>query len=44
MSRANVYVVERAIAAINARDTDAYLACCTESVELLLPLAGAEYL
>ena len=36
--------VERAIAAINARDIDAYLACCTENVELLLPMAGAEYL
>ena len=36
--------VGRAIAAINARDIDAYLACCTENVELLLPMAGAEYL
>ena len=34
----------RAIAAINARDIDAYLACCTENVELLLPMVGAEYL
>ncbi len=41
-----VDTVGRAIAAINARDIDAYLACCTENVELWTPLAplGAEYL
>jgi hypothetical protein len=39
MSRANVQMVERAIAAVNARDVDAYLACCTESVRLQTPLA-----
>jgi ketosteroid isomerase-like protein len=44
MSQENVETVGRAIAAINARDIDAYLACCTENVELLMPLAGAEYL
>ena len=44
MSQENVETVRRAIAAINARDIDAYLACCTENVELLLPMAGAEYL
>jgi ketosteroid isomerase-like protein len=44
MSQENVETVERAIAAINARDIDAYLACCTENVELLLPMVGAEYL
>ena len=44
MSEENVRLVERAIAAINARDIDGYLACCTENVELLLPMAGAEYL
>jgi ketosteroid isomerase-like protein len=45
MSQQNVETVERAIAAINAREIDAYLACCTENVELLTPLAavGAEY-
>jgi ketosteroid isomerase-like protein len=45
MSQENVATVERAIAAINARDIDGYLACCTENVELLTPLAplGAEY-
>ena len=44
MSGENVETVERAIAAINARDIDAYLACCTENVELLLPMVGAQYL
>ena len=44
MSQENVETVGRAIAAINARDIDGYLACCTENVELLTPLAGAEYL
>ena len=45
MSQENVETVGRAIAAINARDMDGYLACCTEDVELLTPLAllGAEY-
>jgi ketosteroid isomerase-like protein len=44
VSQENVETVRQAIAAINARDIDAYLACCTENVELLLPMAGAEYL
>src|SRR3984893_7983456 len=44
MSQDNVETVRRAIAAINARDIDAYLDFCTEDVELLMPLAGAEYL
>jgi ketosteroid isomerase-like protein len=44
MSEENVETVGRAIAAINARDIDAYHACCTENVELLLLMAGAEYL
>jgi hypothetical protein len=39
MSEQNVEVVERAIAAINARDIDGYLACCTEDVVLRTPLA-----
>jgi hypothetical protein len=45
MSQEIVDTVERAIAAINARDIGAYLACCTENVELLTPLAavGGEY-
>ena len=44
MSQENVETVGRAIAAINARDIDAYLACCTEHVELLTPFVGADYL
>jgi ketosteroid isomerase-like protein len=45
MSQENAETVRRAIAAINARDIDAYLACCTENVELLIPASvGAEYL
>src|SRR6476620_922750 len=44
MSSENVETVRRAIAAINARDIDAYLAWCTENVELWAPMAGAEYL
>ena len=45
MSEEKVELVERAIAAINARDVEGYLACCTDNVELLTPLAsiGAEY-
>jgi ketosteroid isomerase-like protein len=40
-----VETVRRAIATINARDIDAYLACCTENVELLIAESvGAEYL
>jgi ketosteroid isomerase-like protein len=44
MSQESVETVGRAIAAINARGIDAYLACCTENVELLLPMVGAQYL
>jgi ketosteroid isomerase-like protein len=44
VSEENVELVRRAITAINARDIDAYLACCTENVELLLPMVGAQYL
>ncbi len=40
MSRQNVEVVERAVAAINARDIDSYLACCTEDIELWTPLTA----
>lgn len=43
MSQEDVETVRRAIAAINARDIEAYLARCTENVELLLPMAGSEY-
>jgi hypothetical protein len=45
MSQENVETVWRAIAAINARDIDAYLACCTEEVQLsVAESVGAEYL
>jgi ketosteroid isomerase-like protein len=45
VSQENVELVERAVAAINARDIDGYLACCTENVKLVTPLAavGGEY-
>ena len=39
MSQENVELVERAVAAVNARDIDAYLACCTEDIELWTPMA-----
>jgi ketosteroid isomerase-like protein len=44
MSRDNV-VVERAVAAVNARDIDGYLSCCTEEIELRTPwvAVGAVY-
>jgi ketosteroid isomerase-like protein len=40
MSQENVELVERAVAAVNARDIDAYLACCTEDIELRMPAAS----
>jgi ketosteroid isomerase-like protein len=40
MSQENLDVVARAIAAINARDIDGYLDCCTEDVELRTPMAA----
>ena len=44
MSQENVETVRRAIAAINARDIDAYLDYCTENVELLIAESvGAQY-
>jgi ketosteroid isomerase-like protein len=44
MSQDNLETVGRAIAAINARDIHGYRDCCTANVELVLPMAGAEYL
>jgi ketosteroid isomerase-like protein len=38
VSREKMDVVRRAVAALNARDLDGYLACCTEDVELHTPL------
>ena len=40
MSQDNVRLVERAIAAINARDIESYRACCTEDVKLETPMAA----
>jgi hypothetical protein len=40
MSQENLRLVERAIAAINARDVEGYLACCTENVKLETPVAA----
>jgi ketosteroid isomerase-like protein len=40
MLQENVRLVERAIAAINARDIEGYLACCTENVKLETPMAA----
>jgi ketosteroid isomerase-like protein len=39
MSQENVEIVKKAIAAINERDVEGYLACCTEDVQLITPLA-----
>jgi len=45
MSQENVEIVKRAIGAVNDRDIDRYLACCTEDVQMWTPLAsiGAVY-
>jgi len=40
MPQENVRLVERAIAAINARDIESYRACCTEDVKLETPMAA----
>ena len=34
MSQENVEIVQRAIAAVNDRDIDGYLACCTADVRM----------
>ena len=39
MSQENVETVKRAVAAINQRDIDGYLACCTKDVQLTTPTA-----
>src|SRR2546423_505325 len=43
MSQENVEIVERVTAALNDRDLEGYLACCTEGVQLRTPLFGGEY-
>jgi ketosteroid isomerase-like protein len=42
MSQENVEIVERAVAAVNDRDIDGYLACCTEDIQLQTPLTPIE--
>src|SRR5215216_7697721 len=42
MSQQDAKVVEYAIAAINERDTDRYLACCTEDIQLQPPWTAVE--
>jgi ketosteroid isomerase-like protein len=39
MSEENVEIVKRAVAALNERDIDRYLAGCTEDIEVRTPLA-----
>ena len=39
MSEENVELVKRAVASVNQRDIDGYLACCTEDVQLITPVA-----
>ena len=45
MSQENIEVVKRAVAAVNQRDIDGYLARCTEDVQLITPVAevGGSY-
>ena len=42
MSQENVEVVKRAIAAVNDRDIDGYLACCTADVRMENPMMAIE--
>jgi ketosteroid isomerase-like protein len=42
MSQENVQAVKRAIAAVNERDVDRYLACCTADVQLQPAWAAIE--
>ena len=42
MSQANLELVERVVAAVNERDVDGYLACCTDDVKLRPPWAAVE--
>jgi ketosteroid isomerase-like protein len=43
MSQENVEVVKRVVEAINQRDIEGYLACCTEDVQLITPAIGGAY-
>lgn len=42
MTRENVTTVQLAVAALNDRDVDTYLACCVEDVELRTPVTPIE--
>jgi hypothetical protein len=42
MSQENVEVVKRAVAAVNARDIESYLACCTADVRMENPVAAIQ--
>ena len=42
ISEENVELVKRAVASVNQRDIDGYLACCTEDVQLITPLADVD--
>jgi ketosteroid isomerase-like protein len=43
VSEENVGIVRRAVAALNERDLGDYLTCCSEDVELHLPVVGGVY-
>ena len=42
MSQENVEVVKRAVAAVNGRDLESYLACCTADVRMENPVAAIQ--
>jgi ketosteroid isomerase-like protein len=42
LSHQNLEVVDRLIAAVNERDVDGYVACCTEDIRLQTPWAPVE--
>jgi ketosteroid isomerase-like protein len=42
MSRKNVELAERVVAAVNERDVEGYLACCADDVKLRTPWAAVE--
>src|SRR5689334_21576161 len=42
MSQENLEVVRKVVAALNGRDIDGYLACCTEDVQLFTPTSQIE--
>jgi ketosteroid isomerase-like protein len=42
VSQQNIEVAERLVGAVNERDIDAYLACCTHDIQLRTPWAPVE--